>query len=76
MLLLHVVCMLLLHVGCMLLLLVQEKQAAEASEAPPSGGVLAADDEAKLQQQLQELTAKIAELDEGQGLLLATDKTE
>lgn len=45
----------------------QEKQAAEVSQqaASDSSGLAAADEEAQLQQQLQELTAKIADLDEG-----------
>ena len=45
----------------------QEKQAAEVSQqgATDSPGIAAADEETRLQQQLQELTAKIADLDEG-----------
>lgn len=45
----------------------QEKQAAEVSQQQggPNSSALTADDEARLQEQLQELTAKIADLDEG-----------
>lgn len=42
----------------------QEKQAAQQA---PVGSAADAEDEARLQEQLQELTAKIAELDEGEG---------
>jgi hypothetical protein len=52
----------------MLVLALQEKQAAEVSQqtASDSSGLAAADEEAQLQQQLQELSAKIADLDEGE----------
>jgi hypothetical protein len=50
----------------------QEKQAAEAGQQAPGGaaaaGAAGAEGEARLQEQLQELTAKIAELDDGEGL--------
>lgn len=48
----------------------QEKQAAEAGQQAPGGPAAAAagaEDEARLQEQLQDLTAKIAELDDGEG---------
>jgi hypothetical protein len=51
----------------------QEKQAAEAGPQAgngPSGAAAGAEEEARLQEQLQELTAKIAELDDGEGAVL------
>jgi hypothetical protein len=45
--------------------MLQEKQAAEAAHQGLANAALASDDEARLQEQLQDLSAKIAELDEG-----------